>query len=105
MSIKPALFSCRVSLPAVSTALFATLFATLLGACGGGGGSGGTAPPVSGPVPQQPAPAALTLTAFASGLNAPTYLTAPPGDSRQDGQGELYLLTDGGAIWKLAPAP
>jgi len=101
MSIKPALFSCRVSLRFVCAAL-AVLFGGLLLACGGGGGgSGGTAPPVSGPVPQQPAPTALTLTAFASGLSAPTYLIAPPGDARQfivERAGRILIMRNGALL-------
>ncbi len=88
MSIKPLSFT----LP---------LAAGLLVSCGGGGGTGGgTTPPVATPSPQ-PVTTNLALGPFASGLNAPTYLTAPPGDTRQfvtERAGRILVMRSGSAL-------
>jgi len=95
MSIKPLSFA----LP---------LAAGLLVSCGGGGGDGGggsstgggTPPPVLPPTPQ-PVTINLTLGPYASGLSAPTYLTAPPGDTRQfvtERAGRILVMRGGSAL-------
>ena len=96
MSIKPLSFT----LP---------LAAGLLVSCGGGGGGGGgggstgggTTPPVTPPTPQPPVTINLALGPYASGLSAPTYLTAPPGDTRQfvtERAGRILVMRGGSAL-------
>jgi glucose/arabinose dehydrogenase len=78
----------------------------LLAACGGGGGGGANTPPSAGapavPPPPAPPPAVLTLALapVAANLSSPTFLAAPPGDSRQfivERAGRI-LLMQGGAL-------
>jgi glucose/arabinose dehydrogenase len=78
-----------------------------LAACGGGGGGGASPPPGAGaPVVQPPAPPptptalTLALAPFAANLSSPTFLAAPPGDTRQfivERAGRI-LLMQGGAL-------
>jgi len=100
MSIKPLPFSLQCSLRVVLRFASLPLAAGLLASCGGGGGSGGgsTPPPVGGPTPQQPVTIGLALAPYASGLSAPTFLTAPPGDTRQfvtERAGRILILRSG----------
>jgi len=105
MSIKPLPVSLQCSLRSVLPVLSLPLAAGLLAACGGGGGGGGgggsTPPPVSTPTPQQSVTINLTLAPYASGLTAPTYLTAPPGDTRQfvtERAGRILVMRSGSAL-------
>lgn len=74
--------------------------AALLLSCGGGGGSAGVSGPVAPPlpVPAPPAPLTLALRQVATGLDNPTFLTAPPADARQfivERAGRIRILQDG----------
>jgi glucose/arabinose dehydrogenase len=74
--------------------------AALLLSCGGGGGSPGITGPVAPPlpVPVPPAPLTLALRQVATGLDNPTFLTAPPGDARQfivERAGRIRIMQDG----------
>jgi glucose/arabinose dehydrogenase len=82
----------------------------LLAACGGGGGGGANTPPSAGapavPPPPAPPPAVLTLALapVAANLSSPTFLAAPPGDTRQfivERAGRI-LLMQGGALLSQA---
>jgi len=75
----------------------------LLAACGGGGGSGGTSGGGTPVLPPAPPPAALTLALapFASNLSSPTFLTAPPGDTRQfivERAGRILVMQGGSLL-------
>jgi glucose/arabinose dehydrogenase len=60
------------------------LAALALSSCGGGGGSPGfTTTPLPAPTPTPTTPPTLALSAVATGLDSPVFLTAPPGDRRQ----------------------
>jgi glucose/arabinose dehydrogenase len=74
------------------------LIVLALAACGGGGGSSGTATtPLPAPTPN-PAPLTLSLRQVVSGLDNPTFLTAPAGNRRQfivERAGRIRILQDG----------
>jgi glucose/arabinose dehydrogenase len=103
MPIEPLPFSLPRSLRSVLRSVPFCLAAGVLAACGGGGGGGGssgggTTPPVTTPTPQPPVTIGLTLAPYASGLSAPTFLTAPPADTRQfvtERAGRILILRGG----------
>jgi glucose/arabinose dehydrogenase len=101
----------RLPLSLLLTGALGALFA----ACGGGGsggGGGGSASGMGAPVVQPPPPGAgsppgpltLALAPFASNLSSPTFLTAPPGDTRQfivERAGRILVMNGG----TLLPQP
>jgi len=103
MSIKPMLLSLQFSWRSIVRFASLSVTAAVLAACGGGGGGGGgsTTPPVSGPNPPAPVTIGLTLAPYISGLSAPTFLTAPPGDTRQfvtERAGRILIVRSGTAL-------
>jgi glucose/arabinose dehydrogenase len=77
------------------------LLALALTSCGGGGGNPGiTNTPLPAPTPTPVTPPTLALSAVATGLDSPVFLTAPPGDRRQfivERAGRI-LIRDNGAV-------
>jgi glucose/arabinose dehydrogenase len=93
--------SMRMRLPLFTLSI---LTGALFAACGGGGGAsgGGTAalppPPTSNPPPST---LTLALAPFASNLASPTFLTAPPGDTRQfivERAGRILIMQNGALL-------
>jgi glucose/arabinose dehydrogenase len=81
--------------------LLLALFSALLAACGGGGGHAGVtgsailAPPGAA---VGTAPVALAVALVASGLDSPSFLTAPAGDQRQfivERPGRIMIMRNG----------
>lgn len=80
--------------------LLSGVLGALFAACGGGGGGGGANMPPS-PPPPPPVPLTLALTPFASNLASPTFLTAPPGDTRQfivERAGRILIMQNGALL-------
>ncbi|MFL6673862.1 MAG: PQQ-dependent sugar dehydrogenase [Massilia sp.] len=67
-----------------------SLLVGLLASCGGGGGSPGITGALPPAIPSTPL--SLAVTEVASGLDRPTFLTAPPGDPR------LFIVERAGRI-------
>jgi glucose/arabinose dehydrogenase len=78
------------------------LAALALSSCGGGGGSPGfTTTPLPAPTPTPTTPPTLALSAVATGLDSPVFLTAPPGDRRQfivERAGRIRIRANGAVL-------
>jgi glucose/arabinose dehydrogenase len=93
------MFAQRIGLPLLLIGSVAGSVAGLLTACGGGGGGGSAG--AGAPVVQPSPPLSLALAPFASGLASPTFLTAPPGDSRQfiaERAGRILVMQNGSLL-------
>jgi glucose/arabinose dehydrogenase len=83
--------------------LLSGVLGALFAACGGGGGSGGGGASMPPPPPPPPpsVPLTLALAPFAGNLASPTFLTAPPGDTRQfvvERAGRILIMQNGALL-------